>query len=147
MQPCGVKDRIVILVAIVAVLVGVVALYTVLTDPGISEPEIHITSVMTDKEVYQSKEVMEIRILVAASATLNNVSLGVEGIADASGKPRLDQVRMVNLKQGENEYQLNYTLPVCSRCAGLPAGNYSFNASLFTGNTTYSTKSYTVRIQ
>jgi hypothetical protein len=130
------------------ILVSMVAAYAVLTGPALSEPQIHIGSVITDKEVYQSNDRMEILIRVASSSAISdNLSLKVEGIVDTSGRSRLNETHQVILNQGDNEFHYTFIMPVCSRCAGLPAGNYSFNVSLDRENTTVSTAMHGVTIQ
>ena len=120
-----------LLLSIVALIVMVTAGAAVFSGLGCGGFEdVRILSITTDQPVYHSKETMQIHIEIFSSDRMNNLTFAVEGITDQLGRSRLEQTQFITLEKGSNVVSINFTLPVCSKCAGLPPGEYTINASV-----------------
>ena len=142
---CTVKGTIIRLGLILFIAAAVVAAVVLTTTP--SNPKIQNISVSTDANVYHSNDLMKITVSILSSESIDNLSLMVEGIVGSSGKARLNETRQVNLTKGRNDILINYTMPVCSRCAGLPPGAYAINVTLLQENSTIGTASHSILIE
>jgi hypothetical protein len=107
---------------------------------------VNITSVSTDKDVYHSKERMEINISIFSSKVQDGYHVTVVGIMDSRGNLRLAEEQSVNLTEGENNVIFRYDLPICSRCAGLKAGDYFINVSVIDNRSIVANASHTIYI-
>jgi hypothetical protein len=128
---------------IIAVIMVIIAASAV---PGCLGPgTARITSVTTDKDLYHSKEVMNITVLASSQGDMSNTTLRLHGIQDRYGDFQLDQEIPVNLSPGLNTLVYSHQLPSCSSCSGLSAGTYQIEAELIhngiiTSNMTHSFK-------
>ncbi len=141
------RDNILIysLTILVVVIAGGAVLFLSMDSGG--TPDIQIVSITTDQPVYHSRETMVIHIEISSSAYMENLTLAIEGIRDKFEKARLNTTQSVNLQKGSNFFSINFTLPVCSKCAGLPPGEYTMNASILRGTLPIATVTRTVLLE
>lgn len=113
---------------IIAVIVVIIATSVV---PGCLGPgTARITSVTTDKDLYHSKERMNITVLASSQGDMSNTTLRIRGIQSRDGDFQLDKEIPVNLSPGLNTLVYGHQLPSCSSCSGLSAGTYQIEAEL-----------------
>jgi hypothetical protein len=124
-----------LLYSIAALIVMVTAGAAVFSGLGSGgSPDVRILSITTDQPVYHSKETMQIHIEIFSSDRMNDLTVVVDGITDQLGRSRLEQTQFITLEKGSSVIAINFTLPVCSKCAGLPPGEYTINASVQQNN-------------
>jgi hypothetical protein len=117
------RDKLIIAVIMVIIATSVV--------PGCLGPGTsRITSVTTDKDLYHSKEIMNITVLVSSQGDMSNTTLRIHGIQSRDGDFQLDKEIPVNLSPGLNTLVYGHQLPSCSSCSGLSAGTYQIEAEL-----------------
>lgn len=85
-------------------------------------------SVKTDKELYHSGQEMIVTVSVDSQANLDGALLNVHGIN--SKYDRLNKEQNVSVSMGTNTYNVTYTTPSCTGCAGILPGTYTVNASI-----------------
>ena len=107
-------------------------------------PEIDVIDFGTEKGLYHSGEIMNIFAKIDSNIELENVSLRFYGIY--ASRNRLDQIKMVDLKKGENSIDLDYNAPRCYGCSGIKPGTYQINLDVVYGNEKL-TKSVDVEIK
>jgi len=113
---------------IVTVILVIIAASAV---PGCLGPgTARITSVTTDKDLYHSKEVMNITVLASSQGDMHNTTLRLRGIQSQHGDFQLDEEIPVNLSPGLNTLVYDHQLPSCSSCSGLGAGTYQIEVEL-----------------
>jgi hypothetical protein len=93
--------------------------------------EIEILKFTTDKKTYGSYEEMKISVLLKSPKDVENVAINVFGIM-----PRVyayvNESKIVNLKEGENEIVFLTKTPYCtSGCGGVYPGPYDLYAKVF----------------
>jgi len=98
----------------------------------IPEPGIYHLEIVPDKEVYHSKELMELRVDISSNAS-SRVQVAIYGLEEG-GTPRMYEVVPMNLTEGNNMVMVGYTLPNCNTCSGLPAGTYNIYAEVYYDN-------------
>jgi hypothetical protein len=124
-----------LLYSIAALIVMVTAGAAVFSGLGSGGSEdVQILSITTDQSVYHSKETIQIHIEIFSSDRINDLTFVVDGITDQLGRSRLEQTQFITLEKGSSVIAINFTLPVCSKCAGLPPGEYTINASVQRNN-------------
>ena len=123
-------DRIIVATVALIVLVGAASVIAFSLPNAAGMPHVSITSILTDKDTYFSKEKMQISIGITSSSPLDNVQMKVEGIQDRYGQMRLSEIRNLTLQEGQNSIVVDYTMPVCSACAGLKSGVYLINVTV-----------------
>jgi hypothetical protein len=113
-----------ILIATALILLGSVAFLNSYSDL------INITDFSTDKEIYQSKEKMNLTLDVYCSKNLENVDVKIFGIKDRGNNYKLNIKKVVNLTSGLNSLSFSYNTPSCYGCAGINPGFYNLTASV-----------------
>jgi hypothetical protein len=93
--------------------------------------QIEILNFTTDKKTYGSYEEMKILVLLKSPKDVENVTINVFGI-----RPRVyayvNESKIVNLKEGENEIVFLAKTPYCtSGCGGVYPGPYDLYAKVF----------------
>ncbi|MEM5836383.1 MAG: hypothetical protein QXY24_01455 [Candidatus Aenigmatarchaeota archaeon] len=109
-------------------------------------PEIEILNFATDKNTYSSYEDMKISLLIKSSKDLENVTIRVWGI-----KPRnyayINDSKIVNLKEGENEITFTEKTPYCtSGCGGVYPGPYDLNAEVWINGKSVANSTKTINL-
>ena len=104
-------------------------------------PTIFIENISTNNIVYHSAELMKLNISIYSTSNLQKAVVKVSGI-----NGRLNEEKIVNLKEGINEVYFNYQLPRCNVCGGIKAGDYEINCEVSYRNLT-SEKSIKINIQ
>ncbi len=140
------QDRIVIVTVALIVLLGAASAVAFMLPGGGQTATASIVSLATDKEVYHSQDTARITVDVSATGHLDGAVLRVEGIEDHYGRMRLFQEQNVTLQAGRNSFVVDYTLPVCSVCAGLYAGEYTISATLVRDGVQLASSTRTVTI-
>lgn len=82
----------------------------------------------TDKELYHSGEIIHITAGINSPAEIENVTIRFYGIY--SGRYRLDQTKVVDLHEGENNVTLDYNAPRCYGCSGISPGTYQISTDV-----------------
>ncbi|MEM5879139.1 MAG: hypothetical protein QXU74_01460 [Candidatus Aenigmatarchaeota archaeon] len=108
--------------------------------------EIEILNFTTDKNTYSSYEDMKISLLIKSSKDLENVTIRVWGI-----KPRnyayINDSKIVNLKEGENEITFTEKTPYCtSGCGGVYPGPYDLNAEVWINGKSVANSTKTINL-
>ncbi|MDI6719185.1 MAG: hypothetical protein QMD46_06200 [Methanomicrobiales archaeon] len=142
------KDPVIIAAVVILAVVGLASglVFSGVLNRG-GETTIESVTIATDKDVYHSKDRMNITVDVSASGPADGVLLRVEGIEDYYGRLRLFQERNVTLQAGRNSFVVDYTLPVCSVCAGLYSGEYAINATLTRDGVVLASSTRTITIE
>jgi len=106
--------------------------------PTSNEPEplkIEISSIELDKNVFSSKEDLNVRVLVESSSEVNGLELHFLGI-NAKGWNRIRISREIDLNKGLNEFEFFEQTPNCtSGCSGVWPGVYDLNFWIWAGET------------
>jgi len=100
-----------------------------------SSLELKIKSLTTDKNVYHSKEKMNITLDVYVSEDVE-ADVKVFGIKDRRNNYRLNEVERRNLTSGINTISYSYTTPSCYGCAGIIPGTKQITALVSCENVT-----------
>lgn len=130
---------------IVSVIVVILAACLV---PGCLGPgSASITSVTTDKDLYHSKEVMNITVLANAQGDMSNTTLKIRGLQDRHGDFQLEKEIPVNLSSGLNILAYDHQLPSCSSCSGLSEGTYQIEIELIHDGTIISNMSHSIQLK
>ena len=106
-----------------------------------------ITSVTTDKDLYHSKEIMNITVLANSQGDMSNTTLRLRGIQDRHGDFQLDQESPVNLSPGLNTLLYDHQLPSCSSCSGLSAGTYQIEVELIHDGMIISNMTHSIQLE
>lgn len=118
------------------VIVFSVAMAVAATVAFLGQKETHTASdvevmMSTDKGVYGSNEQVLIRVMVLSPSNLSNVTFNIWGIRPGN-TAHINQSRVVNLKQGPNDFVIPATTPHCtSGCGGVYPGPYKIFAELW----------------
>jgi len=107
----------------------------------------HITSVTTDKDLYHSKEIMNITVLASSQGDMSNTTLRLRGIQDRHGDFQLDLESPVNLSPGLNTLVYDHQLPSCSSCSGLSAGTYQIEVELIHNGMVISNMTHSIQLE
>lgn len=99
-----------------------------------SNPNIKSVSLLTDKDVYYSNELMNITVIIDSENIIENVDVRVYGIN--ARRNRLDKTEKVGIKEGLNTVNFLYKTPSCYGCAGISPGIYKINAEVKYDNKT-----------
>ncbi|MBP7715875.1 MAG: hypothetical protein KA094_01145 [Methanoregulaceae archaeon] len=137
------RDLLIITLIVVIIAAGAVIAYTYFLGPGSAT----ITSVTTDKDLYHSKEVMNITVSASARGDMSNTTLKLVGIKSRHGDYQLDKEIPVTLTPGQNSLRYNHTLPTCSSCSGLSAGMYDIDVELVRNGTVVSNMTYSFDLE
>ena len=89
-----------------------------------------IISVTTDKDLYHSKEIMNITVTVSSQGDMSNATLRFKGIQNLHGDFQINTEIPANLSPGLNTLVYKHELPRCSSCSGLNAGTYQVEVQL-----------------
>ncbi len=135
-----------LIVAIVVAAILVVAVAAILVS-SLTPAHAEITAVSTDKDLYHSKEIMKIAVMVRSSGQVDNTTVKIEGIEDKYGKLRLSSEIPANITSDQTMVTYDYELPSCSKCAGLEPGSYQFNVTLEKNGMPISNATHTVQIE
>jgi len=106
-----------------------------------------ITNVSTDKDLYHSKEVMNITVLVSSQGDMSNTTLRITGIQNKYGEYQLDDEIPVNLSNGRNIIPYEHKMPTCSSCSGLSAGTYQIDVALVQNGIIISNTTHSVELK
>lgn len=106
-----------------------------------------ITSVTTDKDLYHSKEVMNITVLAKLQGDMSNTSLKLRGLQDRHGDFQLEKEIPVNLSSGLNILTYDHQLPSCSSCSGLSAGTYQIEVELIQDGIVLSNMTHSIQLE
>jgi len=93
-----------------------------------------VVSLETDKEEYESADIMQANIQITSEEYLGEAFLRLHGIANRFGVEYLDEYRLVELIPGTVQINISERLPVCSACSGLSAGTHVISADIVLGN-------------
>ena len=85
----------------------------------------------SSKQECKSYENIYFTVSVNSTRRIENASLSLHGLLSSYGAEYLKKNNSIIVESGYNEYIIEYTMPVCSKCAGLPAGSYAVYAELF----------------
>lgn len=114
-----------------------------LPEPSVPEGfEIFVGDIETDKDVYKSAELMKFSAPVDCNMDLEGAVVSATGI---SGKMNLQ--RPINLTEGENMMEFEYTLPKCNVCGGIRPGEQTINIRVHYNNDLIAENSASVEIQ
>jgi hypothetical protein len=100
-----------------------------------------VVSVNTDKDLYHSAEVMKLTAVIASGEDVTGAVVTASGL---NGK--MSASKTVDLIEGGNTVEFEYTLPRCNTCGGIPAGSYTCTLSASYGDSSVS-KDFTVEIR
>jgi hypothetical protein len=129
----------------IAIILVIIATCTV---PGCLGPgTARITSVTTDKDLYHSKEIMNITILANSQGDMSNSTIRLYGIQDRHGDFQLDQESSVNLSPGLNTLAYDHQLPSCSSYSGLSAGTYQIEVELIHNGMIVSNMTHSIQLE
>lgn len=131
--------RVDLLVGVLIILVAVILLVINFTPSLFNIPasplELKIKSLSTDKQVYHSKEPMNITLDIYTSGD-TEADIKVFGIKDRRNNYRLNRVEKRNLTSGINTISYSYTTPSCYGCAGINPGTKQITALVSCENIT-----------
>lgn len=137
--------RDILIIALIAVVVIAFAVILVPFFFGPSSAE--ISSVLIEKDLYHSNEVMNISISVSARGSPENATIRLSGIEDRYGDLRLEKELPVTLSPGPNTVMFDYQLPSCSHCSGIDPGIYLIEVELIRNGTVLSNATRTVQLE
>ncbi|HOT02775.1 MAG TPA: hypothetical protein PK069_01175 [Methanolinea sp.] len=106
-----------------------------------------IVSVSTDKDLYHSKDTMKITVSFESNGEIGNATLHLRGIEDRHGDAHLHKSIPVHISKGMHIEVYDHTLPACSSCSGLNAGNYTINATLVQDGVQVSSMTHSFRLE
>jgi len=130
---------------IVSVIVVILAACSI---PGCLGPgSASIRSVTTDKDLYHSKEVMNITVLVNTPGDMSNTTLKFRGLQDRYGDFQIEKEIPVNLSSGLNILVYEHRLPSCSSCSGLSEATYQIEVELIHDGTIISNMSHSIQLK
>ncbi|MCW1296941.1 MAG: hypothetical protein OH319_04640 [Candidatus Parvarchaeota archaeon] len=104
-------------------------------------------NISTDKEVYYSNELMNIKIEIMTEKEIKDVYMMTYGIVDNFGRYRLNDTRLLNISAGKNLITFEYRTPSCYGCAGISPGNYTLVAVMMNGNDTIANATCEIEIR
>lgn len=138
------KNYLILTIVVVVILIAASAMVlTSLFKPASAS----VYSVITDKDLYHSNDVMMMKILVNSTGFTTDTSLKIEGITDSYGQTRLSHIMRANLSPGPNIFMYDYHLPSCSKCSGINPGSYPISITLEKNGTIISNKSIAVNLE
>lgn len=105
-----------------------------------------VVSLETDKEEYQSADIMQAYIEIASEEYLGEAFLRLHGIANRVGVEYLDEYRLVELTPGTVQVIISERLPVCSACSGLSAGTHVIYAEIISDNVAIGSATKSIQI-
>ncbi len=107
-------------------------------------PEITSLVVSTDKDVYSSREIISIHVMVSVVGDIPGVSITINGVKNTRGRDILSKSELLHLTGGNTTANFTLELPYCSSCSGMPRGAYHIyalatkeNQTLAQANTTF----------
>lgn len=104
-------------------------------------------SLSTDKTVYHSKENIILTVKLKSNQNVNGVLIKAEGIQGRSVN-YFSQSQTVDLKNNQEEIIiLTSTLPSCSSCSGISAGDYTITMQVLYNNKLINQKSIIINLQ
>ena len=143
------RKEVLVVAAILALVVIAGALYLVRgssTVPG--GGQVAVTSFQTDKDLYHSKEMMQIQVSISSGSPVANATVHIWGITDRYGDTHLMKDIPVELNPGVTTITTEYQLPACSKCSGIDPGDYPVNLKLVRdGNQLLAVGSHTVHLE
>jgi len=126
-----------IMLAIALVFLGLVYAYIHLNGGGLREPErspvLYYLNFSTDKAAYRSNEFMNLTLLIVSQGYTGEGMAVFEGIP-ARGRSVLSVNHKFNLSVSLNRISVLFKTPSCNTCAGVKAGRYQINASVYFNN-------------
>ena len=103
-------------------------------------------SLSTDKDTYFERETLTLNASIVARADIN-ATLSIFGIKSTRGNYAISEQREINLTAGKPQMlSLAYTLPSCSRCAGIESGAYNITAQVVYNGTVISESNVSVNL-
>jgi len=108
-------------------------------------PSVDSVSLMLDKDLYHSGEIIHIDANVNSEMVLNNVTVRFYGIH--ASRYRLDNSQIVDLDVGDNKVVLDYKAPPCYGCAGIKPGTYYIKADVIYQEEVLGTASVDIEIR
>ncbi len=138
------------LVAAVIIALAVIAgvLFLVRGTSPVSEGPVAVASFQTDKNLYHSKEMMQLQVSISSGSPVQNATVHIWGIIDRHGDTHLIRDIPVELKPGMTTITTEYQLPSCSKCSGIDPGNYTLNLKVVRdGNQLLAVGSRTVHLE
>ena len=100
---------------------------------GTGRPEAEIPAFLTSKEVYSSKEELNITVVINSTLGVDGIEVRLYGI-QARGRNWIDRTTAIDLNKGRNTLVFNETTPNCtSGCGGIYPGPYDLNIELWAG--------------
>jgi hypothetical protein len=81
----------------------------------------------TDKKTYHSNELMRINLKIIAWSEID-AKLKIWGL-----RGKLSREEEVKINRGLNHLTIDYDLPACNVCGGIPEGSYELRAELLQG--------------
>ncbi len=120
------REFLIFVIAIIIIAASGTVAYEFLSGPASAR----IVSVSTDKDVYHSRDTMKITVSFESQGDIGDATLHLQGIQDRHGDSQLHRELPVTLSKGMHTEVYDHTLPACSSCSGLNAGNYTINTTL-----------------
>ncbi len=143
----GMRDTAIVTAILLILLIGGGSAVMFLVQGGHATADTVRMNLSTDRTVYPSRETMEILVEIDSASFTGPAALRMEGITDISGRPRYSLEETVVLRAGMQTFTYSFELPVCSRCAGLPPGDYLLHATLEQGDRTLAAATHGIRIE
>ena len=137
------RELFIFVVAIILIAASVAFAYMFLSGPAGA----HIVSVSTDKDVYHSRDTMKITVSFESDGEIGNATLHLRGIEDRHGDAQLHKSIPIHFPKGMHTEAYDHTLPACSSCSGLNAGNYTINATLVQDGVVVSSMTHSFRLE
>ena len=103
----------------------------------------HVEPVLTiaiENETYHSGETMSVNVTVFTEKEMPGVAITVSGITNKLDRNTINEVKYINLSQGENQIPFTFTTPACTRCAKLDPGLHNVTASILMNGETKSAR-------
>lgn len=142
------RKEVLVVAAILALVVIAGAFYLVRGSSPVPGGQVAVTSFQTDKNLYHSKEMMQIQVSISSGSPVANATVHIWGITDRYGDTHLLKDIPVELKPGVTTITTEYQLPACSKCSGIDPGDYPVNLKLVRdGNQLLAVGSHTVHLE
>lgn len=109
-------------------------------------PEVSIT-VQTDKQDYQSKDMMYIYLTISSTHNINNATIRLHGIPNIAGVEYIDQSKEMSIGAGISYANFTQRLPTCSSCSGLSAGPQPITVEVMVNNTAIASANHSINLE
>jgi|GEM_PF-2127840 len=111
----------------------------------VAEPIASI-KIFANETLFRAKKVYNISVVADSTGDWGNGTLTVNGIR-AKSQDYLEERRIVELKDGEQEFIFPFRTPSCYGCQGIDEGFYNITAKLMRGGETISESVFTVEVR